>query len=127
MRKPAALAAVAALFLVGVLVGVLGTHLFYVQRLRQPGGMAELGTSVFAGQLERRLDLTSEQEREVERILAQTRSEAQALRREIVPEIRAILERTHERLDRVLTPEQRRELQELRRRQRRIEGLFLAD
>ncbi len=124
MSRPLAVIAVVGLFLAGVLAGVLGTHLFYLHELREPGGLAELGTRAVARNLERRLDLTPSQKQQIEEILADTRTEVTALRRRMVPEVRAILRRTRVRVARVLTPEQRRELQRMQRRQRFLDDLL---
>lgn len=115
MKRSTALAAVAALFLVGILVGILGTHLFYLRQLRQPGGMAVLGNRFLASTLDRRLDLTPEQRRQVDAILADTARETAAVRREMAPRVLEILDRSHRRIAAVLTPEQQRELERFRR------------
>ena len=112
------IAAIAALFLVGVLVGVLGTHAFYLHELRQPGGLAAFGTRLLARDLQHRLDLDPRQQAEVEAILKDTRAESAALRREVMPRVLALLDRAHNRIDAVLTPEQRAEFERYRERHR---------
>ncbi|HBL25348.1 MAG TPA: hypothetical protein DD490_00760 [Acidobacteria bacterium] len=127
MKRSTALAAVAGLFLVGVLVGILGTHLFYLRQLRQPGGMATLGNRFLAAGLDRRLDLTAEQRRQVDAILADAAREAREVRREMMPRVVEILDRSHHRLSAVLTPEQRQELERFRRqRGDRVRRLLLG-
>lgn len=116
MKRSTALLAVAALFLVGILVGVLGTHLFYLRQLRQPGGMAALGNRFLAADLDRRLDLSREQRRQVDAILADAAREAGAVRREMMPRVLEILDRSQRRIAAVLTPEQQEELARFRRR-----------
>jgi Spy/CpxP family protein refolding chaperone len=116
VKRSTAFIAVAALFLVGVLVGVLGTHLFYLRQLRQPGGMAAVGSRLLAADLDRRLDLTREQRRQVDAILADAARDARAVRREMMPRVLKILDRSQRRIAAVLTPEQRRELEHFRRR-----------
>jgi Spy/CpxP family protein refolding chaperone len=115
VKRSTALLAVAALFLLGILVGVLGTHLFYLRQLRQPGGMAVVGSRFLANSLDRRLDLTPEQRRQVDAILADASREAGAVRSEMMPRILEILDRSHRRIAAVLTPEQRQELERFRR------------
>jgi hypothetical protein len=107
-----------ALFVVGVLVGILGTHAFYLHELRQPGGLAAFGTHLLARDLQHRLDLDSRQQAQVERILVETRTESAALRREVMPRVLAILDRAHTRIDAVLTPTQRAEFERYRERHR---------
>ncbi|MEA2693788.1 MAG: hypothetical protein QOJ16_3175 [Acidobacteriota bacterium] len=118
MRRATAIAAILALFVAGVLVGVLGTHAFYLHELRQPGGLAAFGTRLLARDLKHRLDLDSRQEAQVEQILTATRAESAALRRETMPRVLAILDRAHARIDAVLTPEQRAEFERYQRRHR---------
>lgn len=114
MKRSTALLAVTLLFLVGVAVGVLGTHLFYIHAARQPGGLAHLGSLWLARNLDRRLDLTADQRRQVDAILADTARDAAALRQDITPRLLAILDRTHRRIAAVLTPEQRRKFERFR-------------
>ncbi len=114
MKRSTALLAVAVLFLVGVAVGVLGTHLFYIHEARQPGGLAHLGSLWLARNLDRRLDLTADQRRQVDAILADTARDAAALRQDITPRLLEILDRTHRRIAAVLTPEQRKKFERFR-------------
>lgn len=118
MRRAPAAGAIVALFVVGVLVGVLGTHAFYLHELRQPGGLAAFGTRLLARELKHRLDLDPRQQAQVEQILADTRAESAALRREMMPRVLAILDRAHSRIDAVLTPPQRAEFEHYRQRNR---------
>jgi Spy/CpxP family protein refolding chaperone len=124
MRKPIAPLAVSALFLVGVLVGVVATHAFYAWQLRRPGGLAALGVHVLGNRLERQLDLSDEQERQVDAILADTRRELMQLRHDTVPRVLAIRDRSFARIDALLEPEQRARLKRFRaRHERRVERL----
>jgi hypothetical protein len=116
--------AVAAI-LAGVLVGVLGTHAFYLRQLHQPGGLAALGTRILARDLERRLDLDRDQQAKLAEILADARAESAGLRREVMPRVFAILDRASTRINSMLTAEQRAEFQRYRTRHRhRLHGLF---
>jgi len=126
VRRSTAFAAVLALFLVGVLVGVLGTHAFYFHQMRQPGGLAAFGTRLLARDLERRLDLSTRQKAEVDRILVQTRAESADLRRETLPRVLAILDRTHRSIEAILTPRQRAIFERYRERhQERLRHFFV--
>ena len=125
MRRSTAVVAIVALFLVGVVVGALGYQSFLMGQLRRPGGFAAWGTRLLASDLKRHLDLTPQQEAEVERILAESRAESVALHREMRPRVRAILDRTHTRISAVLTPRQRAEFERFReRRHGRLMHLF---
>ena len=114
MRRATALAAIAALFATGVLVGVLGTHLFYLRHLREPGWLASTGTRLLAADLRRQLDLTPPQQRQLAVILADARKEALALRRETAPRLLALLDRSESRLENLLDAQQREKFQRLR-------------
>jgi hypothetical protein len=115
MKRSTAVLAVAALFLVGIAVGVIGTHLFYLHEAHQPGSLARLGSLWLARSLDRRLDLSAEQRRQVDAILADTAREAAVLRHDITPRVLEILDRTHRRISAVLTPEQRKKFERFRR------------
>jgi len=114
MKRSTAFLAVAVLFLTGIAVGVLGTHLFYIHAVRQPGGLAHLGSLWLARSLDRRLDLSAEQRRQVDAILADTARDAAVLRHDMTPRVVEILERTHRRISAVLTPEQKKKFERFR-------------
>ena len=113
MRRSLAVAAVVALFLVGIVVGVLATHAFYLRQLREPGAFA---TRFLAMGLRRSLDLSVEQQGKLDAILLETRGEALGLRREVLPKILAMLERSQGKIEAILTPEQLRTYRRYRER-----------
>ncbi len=81
----------------------------------------------FAARLERHLDLTEKQRRLIDEIVAESRSEANALHDEMLPRVREHMRRTHDRILEVLTPEQRERFEELSsRHHRRAERFFLG-
>ena len=116
MRRSTALLATGALFLMGVLVGVLATHAFYAWQIHRPGGLASLGLGMLASGLERNLDLDAAQQRQVAAILDETRSELLLVRRDVVPRLFAIRARTFDRVAAILDPEQQAALREFQRR-----------
>jgi len=126
VKRSTALLAATALFLVGILVGVLGTHLFYFHEMRQPGGLARLGSRLVLANLDRELDLTAEQRRAVEGILAETRNEFADIRREATPRVLAVLDRSHDRIAGLLTAEQRAKFERIRARRRALFERYLA-
>ena len=128
MRRITAIAAVGALFMTGVLVGALATHLYYAQRVVRPHSppMAMAGR-VFSRQLERSLDLSPSQTEQVREILRRSHDEAARLRRETFPRVRQIMEDAAAEIEAVLDEEQRERFRELRRRQRsRAEEMLLG-
>ena len=131
MNRIAALSAVFGLFIVGVLVGVIGTHLWQGHAPWRPGDLHSRGPmgheGRFVDHLVQQLGLTDEQKNEIEAILAESRIEADALRNKVLPEVRAHMEGTHQRLLEVLTPEQREEFEKLSSRHRsRMERFLLG-
>jgi hypothetical protein len=124
MSRWRAYLAVALLFALGVVVGVLATHAFYAYRLHRPGGMVDLAMAVLATDLRRTLDLDPEQQVEVDRILAASRDDLVAIRGEVIARIRANRARSFAELEAVLRPEQREALHAFRARQSsRLEAL----
>lgn len=136
MKRPIAFVYVAGLFLLGILIGALGTHLWYAHQsfpapfagrggMRPPGHEAGRGQGRGAGpffleRLERQLDLTGEQKRRVAEIIEESHLEARHLHEEILPRVEAQLEQTRQRIMEVLTPEQQARFEEFHRRHRRV-------
>ncbi len=126
MNRVAAFASVAALFLVGVLVGGLGTQLLSVNRPHRPGPGGFRGDH-FLELLERELALTADQMRRIDQILEQSHAQGDALRREMLPRLRSTRAQTRDRIREVLTPEQQAKFEELRHQHlRRVERMFLG-
>jgi Spy/CpxP family protein refolding chaperone len=126
MKRSSALAGVVALFLVGVVVGALGAELV---RLHHPWGIAAgphgpgagplghlgMGHRMMAAELKRRLDLTADQQRQLDAILADTHRETLAIWREVRPRAVAVIEQGENRIAQILTPRQRQEFEVYRR------------
>ena len=127
MKRVAAVSAVVAVLVLGILVGILGTHLFYAQKLRQAGSFSKMAGRFFAERLDRELALTVEQREAIDAILEETQVEAHAIREEIRPWVDALMEGSKERITEILTPEQRERFEVLRERhRRRAEHFFLG-
>jgi Spy/CpxP family protein refolding chaperone len=127
MNKTVAILAVCALFVSGVVIGALGMHLFYVQRLMRPGEPPAMAGRLLTGYLERQLDLSEEQQSEIREILGASRRQGAELRQRMRPEVEALMGQTRQAIVEVLTPEQRQKLDDIRRRDRRpLERLFLG-
>ena len=124
MNRVAAFASVAALFLVGVLVGGLGTHLFFANQPQRPGPGGLRGDH-FLEFLEHELALTADQMRQIDQILEQSHAEGEALRREMLPRLRAAMAQSRDRIREVLTAEQQSKFEELEQQHRkRAERMF---
>jgi len=133
MKRSLAFAYVVGLFLLGILIGGMAMHLHYASRFPPPGppgpGMRhDDPLHSFSGRLERQLDLTAEQKRLIDEIVAESRTEGRALHEEMLPRVREQMQRTHDRIREVLTPEQRERFEELldSRHGRRAERFFLG-
>lgn len=127
MKRVAAISAVLAVLVLGILVGILGTHLFYAHRLAEPGSSSTMAGRFFAERLDRELALTAEQRAAIDAILDETQREAGALRDEMRPRVGGLMREATERISELLTPEQRRRFEELRARHRgRAEHFFLG-
>ena len=125
MRATKAVVTAVGLFLLGAMAGGAGMHLFYAQKItrppmRGPGGPPWLGERML-----RHLELDAEQEKEARRIFEETRSESESLRHEIRPRFEEVLERGMSRFEEILTPEQREEYQEIRKRYQERMDSFL--
>ncbi|MCP3982501.1 MAG: hypothetical protein GY716_24635 [bacterium] len=136
MKRWVALLSVAALFVVGVAVGVLGANVFLGPTIAGPpepgmgrgpgGGPHREGRGPFhVERLKRHLDLTAEQEDEIRRIVDASREEADALMREVRPQLHEQMDRTRTEIRGVLTPEQLESFDQLRERHRRRGDRFL--
>ncbi len=126
MNRVAAFASVAALFLVGVLVGGLGTYLFFANQPHRPGPGGFRGDH-FLEILESELVLTTDQMHRIDEILEQSHADGDALRREILPRLRSTMAQTRDRIREVLTPEQQAKFEELQHQHsRRVERMFLG-
>ena len=120
MKRWTAILSVTGLFVIGILIGALGSHVHYSNRMLGPGSPpGRVLQDDFVDRLEKRLGLTAEQREEVDRILYESHVGREQLRGRVEPLVREHLERTHERIAEVLTPEQREAFDRLIERHRR--------
>ncbi len=133
MNRWVAVVAVLALFLSGIAVGALATHLIAErprvdgpQRGRPMGG----GPPGFFSleRLEDWLELTPDQVLRISDILDDSRKKSEEIRHDVRPRLESLMDETKRRIDEVLTPEQRNRLTELRHRQggRRVDRFLLG-
>ena len=69
-------------------------------------------------QMSERLKFNNEQKAQVQQILADTREQLQALRKESEPKVKEIRQQADDRLQKVLTPEQWQQFQQMRDEER---------
>jgi Spy/CpxP family protein refolding chaperone len=118
MKRASAILVVLAILILGFLVGVVATHLFYAQRFQRAGSFSEMASEFFTARLERELDLTVEQRDAIGAILDQAHSDAEALRAGMRPKVERLIRKANTQISEVLTDEQRRRFAELRERHR---------
>ena len=119
MSRFVAVAAALALVISGVLVGALGTYLILDRPGRRemmwspgpPGFPPRPGP--FSRELELRLELTEQQQKQFHDIVRESREQADAIRRELRPRLDAHLAATRKRIAEILTPAQRAKLEEI--------------
>jgi len=104
----------AMIFLLGALAGSVATK-WYVQKELTSMVRGDLGArkARIVRRLSRRLHLTPEQRREVERIVGESQRELMALRDQHLQEVRRIFDETEKRIKAQLTPEQQVELERM--------------
>ena len=131
MKHSIALMAVAGLFLLGILVGALGMHLFgggrvhAIPELLQ--GHIHSADGRFMEELDDLLELTPMQQEEIHAIIRQSHHEARTLHEEMLPKVEAHMEQAKEKILKVLTPEQREQFEHLHQLHRtRAERFFLG-
>jgi Spy/CpxP family protein refolding chaperone len=115
MKRSGAVAGVVALFVVGVAVGAMGANLLDRRHLRHGGGHGDFGRHHMSAELHRRLDLTADQQRQVDVILEDSHREAMSIWQEVRPRIAAVIERAQNRIAPLLTSRQREEFERYRR------------
>jgi hypothetical protein len=116
VKRGTAMLALGGLFLAGLLVGAAATHLFYARKLLGPSGPSRAMVAMFHHRLERDLDLTAAQAEAVRDILRRSHVRAEDLRRDVFPQVRAIMDQAALEIEEVLDDEQRERFRELRRR-----------
>jgi len=99
-RKWQIRAAVALIFLLGFMAGALVLNIYHRRLSRLPRGPGRYE------QVIKSLNLTAEQETQVERIMAEARARMIEIRRQSEPHIGAVRQQTDDRLKAVLTPDQ---------------------
>ena len=128
MSRLLAVAAVFALFIAGIAVGAMGTHVFYDRHLaHQERPHPGMHRPHMTDRLLHRLRLTDEQQETIDDILERIHDEASDLRHDLQPRIHALMEHAHEEIEEILTPEQREKFKRfVERNRRRAEHFFLG-
>ena len=96
------------IFVLGFLAGALALNVYHRWRSGAQAHRQEFG------QMLDRLQLNEDQKTQVRQIFSDTRDQLQALRQQSDPRVVEIRQRTDERLQKVLTPEQWQRFQQMR-------------
>lgn len=101
-------------FVSGVLVGIAASH-FMMRRGHRPH-MTKRAAHFMVERLDRRLDLTDEQEKKIEAIIARRHARMEQLWGSVHPRVRAEIDATNKEIATVLTPEQRARFEKIKMR-----------
>jgi len=108
------IAGILVVFLLGTIIGALGTGIFVIHRMRQfTRGEPALRKTWFMKRLTRRLDLTDAQQPEAAKILDQTEEEIHEFMQKSLSEFAEIMQRRNTQLKEILNPEQQKKLDEM--------------
>ncbi|HEX9078208.1 MAG TPA: hypothetical protein VF795_01390 [Desulfuromonadaceae bacterium] len=108
MNRRWPLIGVITVFVLGILCGALGMRIFYSYRFDSIiKGKADAREEMLVNRLESKLKLDAGQMAQVRAIVHETREGIAALRRQVRPQIEALIGKAHVRITTILTPEQR--------------------
>lgn len=115
MKRWTAVALLAGAFLLGTVVGGLGGELLHLHRFaaRHHGRGEPPAFGFLAHRLERRLELSPEQAREIEAVLERARRDLRDMHREVRPRVHGRMLEARSEIEEVLTDEQREALHRL--------------
>lgn len=125
MNRFAALISVIGVLIIGVLIGVLGTYLYFIDEIRRPDAEPRFRPDAFVERLTEELDLTREQLDTIRAIGRKTRERADALHRDMLPRVRAHMEDARTEMEALLTAEQRAKFEKMHQTERRRIEQFL--
>ena len=101
------------IFISGLIVGAGGATFVIIRNAQERMRHQERIPPRIVGFLRSRLDLTDEQAAKIEQVLRERQSAFQAIRREVAPRIESELELARDKINEILTPEQRAKWEEI--------------
>ena len=119
MSKLKTIVCVVLIFLVGFLSGVIGSHLYVRNKIEKTIAGGKPHAMRFMGHLIRKLELSAQQQTEIENILDASREKWIALRGRYRPEFEAAFEETLSQVKAVLDPDQKAKLEKMITRMKR--------
>lgn len=127
MKSSKAIAGVVLVFVLGILCGILATHLMYNYRIESIlSGRAQTREEVIVNRLDRKLGLDKKQEKQVRAIIHETHEQIKVLRNQLRPQTETIIEKAQAKITTVLTPGQRTRYEQMiaeRKERMRKKGL----
>jgi DNA-binding MarR family transcriptional regulator len=99
----------AATFLAGAAVGILGDRMFHRRR-----GIPEFATHVMVNRLSRHLDLDDAQRKKVAAIIERHHARINAFFTDMRPRVREEIEQANREIEVLLTPEQRKKFERMK-------------
>lgn len=99
----------------GFAAGLFTGHMTAL-RVFRPERLPEFATRAIVGRLDRQLDLTDAQRKQVEEIIHRRHRAISEIRGNVHPQIRVQIEKTNQEITRVLTPQQRKKFEEIKMR-----------
>jgi Spy/CpxP family protein refolding chaperone len=101
-------------FLLGALGGALSTHFYYKCRSDHGRGIhGQQREEYLVNRLDRELSFTPTQKEQVKLIVRETMEEIRQVRRQFRPQMEAIIEKSQQKVDVLLTPEQRKKFEKI--------------
>lgn len=120
MKKTHAILLVLAVFLLGAAAGVLGSKLFFENRVRVALSSPESLAHALLVRMSIELRLAADQRRQVEPIIDDARRDLLKLRDQVKPQLEAVFDRADGRIRPLLTPDQQKRFDELSRHRREL-------
>lgn len=114
MRKWKLVTGVVLVFVLGMLAGSLGTHLYQRQWSERFWKDPAVRRAVFLQRLTKKLELSEAQQKEFKTIVEDVDAKLQSLRRNSRAEIKSIIDESFTRMKEKLTPEQQKTLDEFK-------------
>jgi len=114
MRKWKLVTGVILVFVLGVLAGSLGSHLYQRQWSERFWKDPAARRAVFLQRLTRKLQLSEAQQKEFKAIVEDVDGKLQSLRRDSRAEIKRVIDESFTRMKETLSPEQQKKLDEFK-------------
>jgi vacuolar-type H+-ATPase subunit H len=127
MKSSRAILGVVTVFVLGILCGILSTHLIYNYRFESIlSGRAQTREETIVRRLDRKLALDKRQEEQTRTIIHETHEQIKVLRNQLRPQTEEIIGRAQARISMILTPVQRDKYEQMiaqRKERMRKKGL----